>query len=358
MKPLRFFLLLFIFSILIVSGLFLLPKTGRGEQILDIKPGDSLHSLSKQLYNKGVIEYPAVFQRLAQLSRLEKFLRPGRYLISHQKNYFELITLFFRGKQKKIPLTIPEGFNIYQLADRIERLGLGTREEVLSLCLNSNWTQFILKEKISRLEGYLFPDTYFFYKYDGEKKIISKILKKFVVTYNEIWNKHKFKIKKHSVLKKFFKYPDRFQFNRQSVITLASIIERETGEASERPIIASVFFNRLFKRMKLQSDPTILYGMWADNRFVNNIRKKDILEYTPYNTYRVPALPRGPISNPGRQAIESVFNPASTSYFYFVSRNDGSHVFTKTYSEHVKYVNILQRKIKPKKAKKKTRRSQ
>jgi UPF0755 protein len=127
---------------------------------------------------------------------------------------------------------------------------------------------------------------------------------------------------------------------RDQVITLASIVEKETGAPEERPIIAGVFHNRLAKKMRLQSDPTTIYGIWS--KYKGNLHKSDLLDPTPYNTYTVPALPAGPISNPGAEAIRATLNPAVHHYLYFVSKNDGTHIFTGTYEDHSKAVTQFQ----------------
>ncbi len=127
-------------------------------------------------------------------------------------------------------------------------------------------------------------------------------------------------------------------------VILASIVEKETGAAFERPLIASVFYNRLHKRMRLQSDPTTIYGMWnRDGYFRGNIRRKDLTEPTPYNTYKTPRLPIGPIANPGKNALLAILSPKQSKYLFFVSRNDGTHVFTRNYHDHQKAVNQLQK---------------
>jgi UPF0755 protein len=133
------------------------------------------------------------------------------------------------------------------------------------------------------------------------------------------------------------------------VIILASVVEKETGAKVERPMIAGVFTNRLKKNMRLQSDPTTVYGIWS--RYKGNIRKADLLELTPYNTYKIPALPLGPISNPSLEAIQAVLNPETHSYLYFVSKNDGTHVFSKTYQDHEKAVEDFQRNSKARQGK-------
>ena len=138
--------------------------------------------------------------------------------------------------------------------------------------------------------------------------------------------------------------------SRHQAVILASIVEKETGQAGERALIASVFYNRLWKKMRLQSDPTILYGMMLEQKGIMplNIRKKDILRKTPYNTYRVSGFPAGPISNPGKDSLRAVFAPARSAFLYFVSRNDGSHIFSTHYREHEKAVDRYQRKRRKK----------
>jgi UPF0755 protein len=137
--------------------------------------------------------------------------------------------------------------------------------------------------------------------------------------------------------------------NRHQVFILASVVEKETGAKFERPMIAGVFTNRLKKRMRLQSDPTTVYGIWS--RYTGNIRKADLLELTPYNTYKIPALPLGPIANPSFEAIQAVLSPAQHDFLYFVSKNDGTHIFSKTYQDHEKAVDDYQRNAKARQGK-------
>ena len=137
--------------------------------------------------------------------------------------------------------------------------------------------------------------------------------------------------------------------NKHQVIILASVVEKETGAKLERPAIAGVFTNRLKKRMRLESDPTTIYGIWQ--RYAGNIKKSDLLEMTPYNTYKIPALPFGPISNPSLEAIQAVLHPDTHEYLFFVSKNDGTHIFTKNYQEHLQAVDDFQRNTKARKGK-------
>jgi UPF0755 protein len=137
--------------------------------------------------------------------------------------------------------------------------------------------------------------------------------------------------------------------NKHQVIILASVVEKETGAKFERPAIAGVFTNRLKKRMRLESDPTTIYGIWS--RYKGNIRKSDLLEVTPYNTYKIPALPIGPISNPSIEAIEAVLNPSEHEFLFFVSKNDGTHVFSKSYKDHAAAVDSFQKNNQARKGK-------
>jgi UPF0755 protein len=181
-----------------------------------------------------------------------------------------------------------------------------------------------IKEHPQTLEGYLFPDTYFLNKTMTAAEIIRGMVRKFAA----VWG------------------PDQdarakeLGMTQHQVITLASIIEKETGAPQERPLISSVFHNRLQKRMRLQSDPTTIYGIW--DRYDGNLHKSDLSAQNPYNTYYVPALPIGPISNPGREAIRAALYPSPSNFLYFVSHNDGTHEFTSTYTQHINAVKRFQ----------------
>jgi UPF0755 protein len=166
-----------------------------------------------------------------------------------------------------------------------------------------------------RVEGYLYPDTYRFTPKSDPKDIITAMVSVF---------------RKKTDRLDFSKAPQ--DLNEFQVLTLASVVEKETGAAQERPLIAGVFINRLKKRMRLQSDPTTIYGIYES--FDGNLRKRDLLQKTPYNTYKIPALPKGPISNPGLLSIKAVLNPDAHQFLYFVSLNNGRHYFSKTYKEH------------------------
>ena len=174
------------------------------------------------------------------------------------------------------------------------------------------------------LEGYLFPDTYHF----NHTMTLPEMIRQMVKRFRSVWTAE------HD------RKAARFRLTQHQVVTLASIIEKETGAPQDRTLISSVFHNRLKKRMRLQSDPTIIYGIWE--RYDGNIRRADIRSQTPYNTYVISALPIGPISNPGKLAIEAALDPAVGEFLYFVSRNDGTTAFTRTLAEHSNEVRRFQ----------------
>jgi UPF0755 protein len=216
-------------------------------------------------------------------------------------------------------VTVREGENLFEVAARLEQAGLASRARVVELCRDPAFIQRLFHDQSfspASLEGFLFPDTYAFNRLQTPEEMLEQMLRR----YRQVWAEIR---KKNHLVKELSEF---------QVITLASIIEKETGAAEERPLISSVFHNRLKKRMRLQSDPTTIYGIWE--QYDGNIRKKDLLTFTPYNTYKVPALPAGPISNPGALAIEAALNPAASDYLFFVSKNDGRHVFTRSYGEH------------------------
>jgi UPF0755 protein len=176
------------------------------------------------------------------------------------------------------------------------------------------------------LEGYLFPDTYQVTKFTNERKLLSAMVRKF-----------------ESVWVQYEKELAPTKFTRNQLITLASIVEKETGAPEERPLISSVFYNRMQKGMMLQTDPTVLYGkMNLSNKLEGNISRSDLKTETIYNTYTIKGLPPGPISNPGIEAIKAALHPAQGEYLYFVSMNEGRHRFTKSYKDHLEAVRKFQ----------------
>jgi UPF0755 protein len=220
---------------------------------------------------------------------------------------------------------VAEGLNMYDVADIVERLGLGARQDFLALCQSRELARELLGEELPSLEGYLFPETYLVTKYTGTRGLIRLMVARFLEVYKQI------PISSDAAL------------SRHQLVTLASIVEKETGAPEERPVIASVFHNRLRLGMRLQTDPTVLYGILdARKAPTKNITRADLATDTRYNTYTRTGLPFGPIANPGREALLAAANPASTDFLYFVSRNNGVHAFSRDLRAHQKAVEAYQ----------------
>jgi len=228
-----------------------------------------------------------------------------------------------RGEIITHAVTIPEGFTKVQIGDLLEQKGIIKKQEFLGLTDNREIVESYGLSGPS-LEGYLYPDTYQFGRGISAKMTVNTMVKRF----EEIAAPLKERI-------------EEVGMSLEEVTTLASIVEKETGQGKERPLIAAVFLNRLKKRMRLASDPTVIYGI---TDFNGNLTRKDLEEKTPYNTYVNYGLPPGPIANPGLESIKAVLYPADTDYLYFVSRNDGSHQFSKTLAEHNRAVQTYQKR--------------
>jgi UPF0755 protein len=220
--------------------------------------------------------------------------------------------------------TVPEGKNMYEIAQMLHEKKIVNKDEFILLAKNESFLNSI-GIKAETAEGYLFPETYQILPNTSAEAIIKMMVKEFDKNFKSLNLSDK-------------------NFTPYEVLTLASIVEKETGDKKERPMIAGVFLNRLKIKMRLQSDPTTIYGIWE--KYKGNLTRNDLLTPTPYNTYTISAIPKGPISNPGLKAMEAVLNPASHKYLYFVSQNDGTHIFSENYEDHKTAVNNWQRNSK------------
>lgn len=257
--------------------------------------------------------------------------RSGKFLIKSKSTMLEVINELTEGTPIATKVTVPEGKNLFQIAEILESKKIVNANEFIKLAKDPK-VAASLNIPFETVEGFLYPETY-----QLDKNMNSlEVIKTMVRVFNQKTENLDFSTNPAGLTK-------------EECITLASVVEKETGAGHERPIIAGVFFNRLKKRMRLQSDPTTIYGIWES--FNGNLRKRHLLEKTPYNTYKIPALPKGPISNPGLDSIKAVLNPESHSFLYFVSQNDGTHVFSKTYKEHKEAVNQFQKNYKARQGK-------
>lgn len=299
------------------------PFDATGKEIkFDINPGQNLSTISDNLQNNGIIKSSFFFKILASYKESSKELKAGEYILSASKTPLEILSIITKGSVKLYRLTLPEGLNIKEVAQRVDQAGFGASENFLLLAESQAFARKLGIDQVN-LEGYLYPETYFFPKNTPQKKIIAAMVQAFNKAYN----------------KEFRQQTIDMGFSIHEIITLASIIEKETGAAKERPVISSVFHNRLKKGMRLESDPTVIYGI---KDFNGNITRKDLRTWTPYNTYKIKALPPGPIANPGELSIKAALYPDKTDYIFFVAKKDTTHKFSRTIQEHNKAVRKYQ----------------
>lgn len=319
--------------------IYLAMKPYGGENVkFEIKSGEAFSKINYRLKEKNLISSPRVFHKMAQYKKVTEKFKPGTYEIKNGMTMSDIMKLFLEGTKDFIKLTIPEGKNIFEIAKMIESKNLDSEENFIAAAKDSTFMKS-LGIPGERAEGYLFPDTYSLEPHMKSRDIIKIMFgnfKKRVATLD---------------LEKIKSLKQRGDkgFTLHEVISLASIVEKETGAAFEREIIAGVFHNRLQKNIRLQSDPTTIYGIYEN--FNGNLRKRHLQEKTPYNTYRINGIPKGPICNPGLEAIAATIQYRSHDYLYFVSKNDGTHVFTTNYKDHLKAVDEWQKNRKNRKGK-------
>ena len=299
-------------------------KPDSPEKTITIPFGQGLNRIAKTLEKEEIISSQVYFKFYTKFKNFEKKIQAGEYLLSASKSPEQILEILTRGKVKLYKITFPEGLTLKETAGLLEKSGRCNGSAFESLCHDRSFIGS-LGLKLPSLEGYLFPDTYFFPKQTTCETIIRTMLQHFNNTFTPKWNAR----------------ADELGLSVHEVVTLASIIEKETGDASERPLISSVFHNRLRKNMRLESDPTVIYGI---KNFDGNIKRKHLKMVTPYNTYQIKGLPAGPIANPGALSLSAALYPARSDYLFFVSRKDTTHQFSKTIQAHRKAVKKYQLK--------------
>ncbi len=323
--------IVFIVSVLVVAGCYVIydysvspSGSGKKEITFVVRPGQGFSSVTSALVKAGIVTSPKRFKVIGALNGNDKKIKAGEYLLSPEMTPGEVISVLTSGKVNLYAVTIPEGYNIYQIADVIDAAGIGRRDDFLkTACDKTLMGKLGLKTKYDSFEGYLFPDTYRFPKGIKQSEVIKVMLNRFWDVYNRDWEKR----------------AKALGFSVHEIVTLASIIEKETGDAAERPLISSVFHNRLKKRMRLETDPTVIYGI---KDFDGNLTRKHLREKTRYNTYRIKGLPPGPIANPGQKSIEAALYPATSNYLFFVSKRDTTHQFSTNIRDHINSVRKYQ----------------
>lgn len=287
--------------------------------LFEIKNGESFRSVANRLKKKKIINSPSRLRVLAKLLKKDRAIQAGVYQITPKENYADLLNKFTTGKVFSIHITIPEGYNIYQIAQVVEKKGFCTEAEFLAECRKKSILDKYGIPSDSSLEGYLFPDTYFVPLNYTAKQIVKMMLDRFDVVVN---SEMKAKIKQRGM-------------NLHEVLTMASIIEKESSVEHEKPVISGVYNNRLKIGMKLQADPTLIYALMIDNKYDGDIKFRHFDYDSPYNTYKIFGMPSGPISSVGKTSILAAIFPAKVEYLYFVAmKPGGEHYFSRTLQEH------------------------
>lgn len=287
------------------------------ETFVDIAPGSSSVQIARQLQSAGVIRNQLAFDIWRRVRRGK--LKAGEYRFDHALPLTEVYDRIARGEVYTVAVTVPEGANVFDIAGRLEQAGIATRTQFLDQ--QAHLTDLIadLDPHARSLEGYLFPDTYRFPRKTTSAQVATAMVRRFRVAATQIGLKE----------------------NVHEVVTLASLVERETAVEAERPLVASVFENRLSKHMPLMTDPSVIYGLEVKDHWRGAIHASDLKLDTPYNTYLHAGLPPGPVANPGLPALRAAINPAHTSYLYFVAAGanpQGQSLFAATLEEHTRQV--------------------
>ena len=297
-----------------------------------VRNGESLIEVARRLEAEALLPGrwpfgPRVLVLYARARGIDRDVKSGEYALSRRMTPVAILEKLVAGTVKTYAVTLPEGLRLDEVAQRLEAAGIVDADAFVARARNPEFAK-ALDVEADTLEGYLYPETYRFPRNAPVDQVVERMVREFQARW-EIGD---------DAL-------ERTGLTPHQVVTLASIVEKETGHAEERRLIAAVFHNRLRRRMRLQSDPTVIYGILETRgSFDGNIRKRDLQEDTPWNTYTRGGLPPGPIASAGIDSIRAVLEPAEVPYLYFVSRNDGTHVFSKTLAEHTRAVNEYQRR--------------
>jgi UPF0755 protein len=307
----------FVFSYIFFS---VSPKSGIVE--IRIEQGESFSTVVRKLRDQKVVTNEKLFSLWARYSGSEKKIHWGLYRFELPLSPSEVLNRMVLGKGIFQRVTIPEGLTVKEVADLLAKMGIVPQEQFLAAAYDSELLSSIgLQDK--GIEGYLFPNTYNFIPETPSREIILKMTEQFRKSVEPLAGQQK----------------GDNGLTPHEIVTLASIIEKETGVEAERPLVSAVFHNRLKLKMPLQSDPTVIYGL---KDFNGNLTRKDLTAASPYNTYRIPALPPGPICNPGLSSLRAALHPASVPFLYFVSKNDGTHHFSESLESHSQAVKTYQ----------------
>jgi UPF0755 protein len=298
----------------------LLPVTPGSQKFVMLRPGFSTRHIAHELQAAGVIRNANAFV-LWHYAHHEKSLKAGEYLFDKPADARTVHERLVRGDIYVHTVVIPEGYNLFDIAQAVQDAGLGPKEEFIKVAQTQTALIADLAPEAKSLEGYLFPNTYQFTRTQSTIDMISAMVKQFRQVAKEIG----------------------LTTDVQKVVTMASIVEKETAVPEERPTVAGVYFNRLARNIALQADPSVIYGELQKGTYGGALHHEDLLADSAYNTYRHPGLPPGPIANPGKTSLQAAMHPATTDYFYFVADGTGRHRFAHDLDEHNRNVAAYRR---------------
>ncbi|MBA3641601.1 MAG: endolytic transglycosylase MltG [Acidobacteria bacterium] len=334
MKRLIAWALLLILLLVAAGGVWAYMNLGRPykayqstEQFVEIPVGRGPASIGKTLADAGVVSSSEAFRLAVWLRGSGRRLQAGEYRFDRPMTAADVVDKLAKGEVHVRAVTFREGLTVREMAAVFESSGFGSAADFIAASRNASLINE-LDPKARDLEGYLFPDTYTLPRSATAVQLIERMVNRF----------------QKAATPELRQAATARGLSLRELVTLASLVEKETAKPEERAVVSGVYTNRLRIGMGLQCDPTVIYALMLAGRYDGNIRKGDLQIDSPYNTYRYAGLPPGPIAAPGEASLHAAANPADVPYLYFVSRNDGSHVFSTTLDEHNRNVNEFQRR--------------
>ncbi len=321
-------------GLVLVTGLMWvnLPPSGNNGGLVEIAPGTSARRIARQLRAGGYVRSSLWLETLARVLRADQKLRAGFYRVAPRQRADQILRSLLAGRGATVKVTFPEGFAVWQMAQRLDAVGVCRAMDFLT--------------EASPWEGFLFPDTYYFDPLVAAGQVVEALRDRF----QNVWEDVVRSAQSRGVLtplsgpidgpESTFRLGDGRRWTARELVTLASMIERESGRADERAAVSAVYHNRLKVGMRLECDPTVQYALGG---WKNPLYKKDLQVDSPYNTYRRYGLPPGPIASPGRESLAAALAPAPVNFLYFVSDGAGGHIFSVNYEDHQKAVRRLRR---------------
>ncbi len=302
-----------------------MPVTPDGQKFVMLRPGYSTRRIAAELKSAGVLRNTLAFVLWHRIHRKQS-LKAGEYLFDKAANPLEIHDRLVRGDIYVHTVVIPEGYTLFDIAQAVQDAGLGSSQQFLEVARSEVGLISDLSPDTKNLEGYLFPNTYEFTRTQSMKEMIGVMVKQFRLVALQIG----------------------LTMDVPRTVTMASIIEKETAVPEERPVVASVYHNRLGRNIPLQADPSVIYAELLNGSYGGALHHADMSFQSQYNTYAHPGLPPGPIGNPGRTSLEAAMHPAKTDYYYFVSDGNGRHRFSATLQEHNQNVARLRQVVRGK----------